>query len=68
MTWNYRIIEKPCPVDGEYYRIHECHYHSKGDTIPHSWSVTPVYPGGLSPESLRADLDLMARAFDKPIL
>jgi hypothetical protein len=67
MTWNYRIIQRQEGGEDRF-GIHECHYKMRGAAVPDLWSSVPVKPYGETPDDLRADLDLMARAFDKPIL
>jgi hypothetical protein len=61
MSWNYRVIRRP---DG--LGIHEVYYSEDGRPI--SWTQDTVEPYGDSPEELRADLEHMLRALDKPIL
>jgi hypothetical protein len=65
--WNYRVIRydnDEYNVD-PYFSIHEVYYHENGEL---SWSVNSIKPQGESPEELRADLELMLKALDKPVM
>jgi len=53
---------KPEPI----FEIREVHY-SKDDEIQ-AWTETAIAPYGSSLEELKADTELMVRAFDKPVL
>lgn len=72
MSWNYRVMR----IKGElipghpgteeaFYRIHEVYY--EGDT-PNAWSTDPMAPYGDTVEDLQADIQLMMKAFDQPVL
>lgn len=60
MTWNYRVIEG---VGGHY--IAEVYY---DDTGRPEYYSSPIPPYGQSVEGLKADYEMMASAFDKPVL
>ena len=68
MSWNYRIIKKKKPTEykEDYYRIHEVYY-DENDNIMF-WSEDSIDPHGLNLDELKYDLDLMYKAFDKPVL
>ena len=66
MSWNYRIIKKYYTIHEEYYTIHEVYY-DENDNIMF-WSEDSIDPHGLSIDELKYDLDLMYKAFDKPVL
>ena len=64
MNWNYRIIKD---YDYEsYYVIREVYY-GKDGTIKY-WSDDPIGPTGDTVDELKEDLELMASAFNKPVL
>lgn len=62
--WNYRVIKSK---DGEddYYQIHSCYY---TDNVLDGSSLHPAKAGGNTLEELRADLQRMLDALDKPII
>lgn len=64
--WNYRVVERD--FDGEKaLTIHECFYDPQGAVT--AWSANPIAPQGEDDvTSLRADLDLMLKALDLPVL
>ena len=66
MSWNYRIIKKTTNDEEDYYKIHEVYY-DENDNIMF-WSEDSVDPHGLNLDELKYDLDLMYKAFDKPVL
>ena len=71
MTWNYRVVRKENPgehLEEERYSfgIHEVYYNDNG-TI-NACTVEPMDPHGMSLDELRACMDLMMGAFDKPVL
>lgn len=73
MTWNYRIIvkhsEHPVNEGERYFEIHECHYEKRKDTLPTSWSKDAVLPMGQDKvKELKADLKMMLKACEKPVL
>lgn len=61
MTWNYRRML----IDGVY-SIREVYYSKEGK--PEMYSSFPSDPFGETRDELKKDYDLMASAFDKPIL
>lgn len=67
-TWDYRVVAKTKdnPVVGpvEEYEILEVYYND--NDIIDGWAK--VEPYGESEEGLRRDLELMIRAFDRPVL
>ena len=62
--WNYRVIKTK---DGEddYYQVHSCYY---TDNKLDGTSVEPAKAAGNTLEELRADLQRMLDALDKPII
>lgn len=63
--WNYRILRKVYEGE-EHFSLHEVYYDD--DSNPNACSIDPVSPFGETPEELKKDLELMIRAFDKPIM
>ena len=64
MTWNYRVMlcdEHNLP----YYVIVEAYYDADGNIEGTTGAIKPI---GESEKELRADLELMLKAFDLPIL
>ena len=59
--WNYRVIE--CNLDG--YEIREVYYHKDK---PLASTLKGIEPYGETIEELKKDLELIAKALDKPIL
>lgn len=77
MSWNYRVVKHTCPVDGfVYFDIREVYYGknrlvlsslgNRGKGL--SWTVDSKPPVGDTPDDLKADLNMMLRAFDLPVL
>ena len=68
--WNYRVMRKSFPTLNnemeEWYRIHQVHYNRNDKIEGHT--VKGVAPGGSSLEEIKKDIDLMLKAFDKPVL
>ncbi len=68
--WNYRVIGDSAPTGGgdfeDVLTIHEVYYDS--NDAPHSWSADPMWPQGESLDGLRAELNRMLEALDKPII
>ena len=64
MTWNYRIVSEEAP-DGEFYQLYEIYY-DDGKII--GMLESPSKPYGEDVEELRANLEQMLRAFERPIL
>lgn len=67
MTWNYRVISRTDPSgSGELFGIHEVYYDSIGRV--EGWTEEPCDPFGESLSELRADLEMMMAALEKPVL
>lgn len=58
--WNYRVVD-----DNGFFTIREIYY-NKGAI--EAFTINPIYPNGTNINSIKYDLDLMYKAFDKPIL
>lgn len=76
MSWNYRVVKHVVPQSGwthaepqkdTYFRIHEA-YDEDGSDKPHSITKEDVSPHGDTPEELKADLQMMLEACQKPVL
>lgn len=67
MSWNHRVIRGE-DEGGAYYRIHECHYDKKGDTIPTSWTEEPVHVQAETRSGLFWVLAVMTEAVARPVL
>lgn len=69
MTWRYRVTRGTTHRFGgtteDFYAIREVYTDSDGGV---SWSVDEASPYGTTLEELRADFELMRRAFDEPVL
>jgi hypothetical protein len=66
MTWNHRVFHEV--VDGEeWFTIREAYYDADKET-PHSWTEDGVAPCGNNLAELRAELERMLRACEKPVL
>lgn len=65
MTWNYRIIKETIN-NTIHYSIHEVYYDENG--APSFFSENPITPYGEYLDDLKKDLQLMLKAFDKPVL
>jgi len=66
MHWNYRVI-KSMDKNGEaFFGIHEVYY--EDNNVPKSCTVEPVSLAAESLEDLKADLNLIAKSFNKPVL
>ena len=61
MSWNYRIIKH-----GSWYGIRDVYYDENGK--PDSWGVGPPDVAASNLDSLKSELELILRAFDKPVL
>ena len=67
---------KECEHEFTSFNIHEVHYDQQEDCrggasccCPiQSVSLNPIKPHGTTPEDLKGDLELMLKAFDRPIL
>lgn len=67
MRWNHRII-RHADEGGPSYRVHECYYDKKGDTIPTKWTADPVYVGAETRAGLFWVLSKMVEAVGQPVL
>lgn len=66
-SWNYRVIKKICPGNGDItYQIHEVYYQPDGSID--CWNHTPVEPLGVSESGLRNDIQSFLAAFRLPVL
>ncbi len=64
MSWNYRVIRHKNDQE-EWFNIHEVYYRNDK---PVSITENSCAPFGSSKEELRADFELMLKAFDKEVL
>jgi len=65
MSWNYRIVEA-CEFDYSIFTVREVYYNDDGSIK--SISETGITPYGETKGELREDINLMLKAFDKPVL
>ncbi|MCK5562627.1 hypothetical protein KAI30_00515 [Candidatus Bathyarchaeota archaeon] len=66
MSWNYRVVKQTCGVvDGYVLSIYEVYCNSDDEM---SWTVGHKAPIGSSLDELRADLKMMLKALDLPVL
>ena len=66
MTWNYRVIKSIDQTGEVNFGIHEVYYDE--NNIPHSCTAEPIVLTAESIEDLKADLELINKAFSKPVL
>ena len=66
MSWNYRVVKNTYEEGGEYFAIHEVYY--DGDGNPTSCTALPANFLGDDLDDLKAVLDMVQQAFDKPVL
>lgn len=69
MTWNYRILRSVynvCGEEEEIHAVHEVYYDSAGEIVAYSDAPSPLAGNDL--EDLKGCLNLLALAFEKPIL
>lgn len=52
--------------DTEVFEIHEVHYNDEHQI--EGWSESPIAPMGAALLELKGDIELMRRAFEKPVL
>ena len=64
MTWEYRVV-KQAYEDHLFFSFAIYEVYSNGGK---SWTVDHKAPIGDSPDELRADLKMMLKALDRPIL
>jgi len=64
-SWNYRLIRHIEPPNKEWYAIHEVYYEKDR---PVTITDGPTRPAADSVEGLKADMQRMMEAFDKPFL
>lgn len=64
--WNYRVVRKTSEDGSAGYLIREVWYRKDGEII--GMTENPVYPSGRTLEELRADIDLVLLAFERPVL
>lgn len=66
-SWNYRVIRKQCPTNGDItYQVHEIYYRKDGSID--CWTQEPVQPLGISEGQLRNDIYAFLAAFRLPVL
>lgn len=70
MGWNYRCVAEWCehkkPVlSGWHFTIRDVYYE---DDTPNGYGADPQFPSAECYNELKADHELMAFAFDKPLL
>lgn len=64
-TWEYRVVKHTCEDDGyTHFAIYEVY--SNGGKL--SWTVDRKTPCGDSLDELKADLKMMLKACDRPVL
>lgn len=67
MGWNYRVLKRHNPMIGEdVFGIHEVYY--REDDSIQGWSEDPVKLTGESMADLAADLLLIGKCFDSPVI
>jgi hypothetical protein len=66
MSWNYRVVKHKDKSDEEWYGIHEVYYDKKDK--PDMISEDPIDARGMTLDELKSDLEMMLRAFDKPVV
>ena len=65
--WNYRVLRKQCPTNGDItYQVHEVYYREDGGID--CWTQEPVQPLGVSEGQLRNDIYAFLAAFRLPVL
>ena len=65
MGWNHRVL-RHIYTEETWLAIHEVYYDDEGN--PNSCTVDPIEPGGETLDELKAGLELMMKACEKPIL
>lgn len=61
--WNYRVFHN---TNSEEFGVVECYYNHQNEPVVRSESFMKPY--GESPEELQRDIELMLKAFQKPVL
>lgn len=65
--WNYRVIRQyHMETDTEIFQIHEVYYDDKHQI--EGWTELPIAAMGESLSELKGDMELMRKAFEKPVL
>jgi len=64
MSWNYRVIRSP--LEATSLGIHEVYYDEEGR--PSSWTEEPCGAVGDNLLELRAEVQYMMEAFERPVL
>ncbi|OPY78312.1 MAG: hypothetical protein A4E65_02335 [Syntrophorhabdus sp. PtaU1.Bin153] len=68
MSWDYRVVHHHIEWNSgeDFYKIHKAYYNKDGSI----WdlSTLSVDPYGVTAEGLQIHLDLMAKAFEQPVL
>lgn len=69
MNWRYRVTREATHhfdgKTGDFYAIRDVYTDSDGGV---SWNADEAFPHGETLAELRADFELMRRAFDEPVL
>ena len=74
MSWEYRVCktEVDCSdIDDDdrvWYSLRSVHYWNRDETKIYLTSVEPPAPHGTTLEELKSDIDMMAKAFNKPVI
>lgn len=73
MGWQYRVCKETTTYNGcvdENYTLREVHSDKPAAKITDdiSYSTEPCKPYGINPQELKEDLEMMALAFDLPVL
>ena len=64
VTWNFRVVRHE--HNGEpWFTLHEVYYEADGS--PKLWNPKAYYPVGETVDELRADIDRLKLALDKPV-
>lgn len=64
--WNHRIMRRQFKGFPSRVAIYEVFYDAKKEPV--TWTADPVYPSGETMEELRAVLQSMMDALDRPVL
>jgi hypothetical protein len=68
MIWDYRIIEDKNSCGEISYSIHEVYYEVDVFAAPIACTYVPTAPTGSSTVELQAELDMIQKAFSKPVI
>lgn len=67
LSWDYRVTKRVVG-DIALLEIREAYYDGTSSSEPRSWTERAIAPSGLTIEDLRAELERMLEALDKPVL